>query len=596
MCPDEPPSPKPCDQDLPEASPATDVHLRLFGHTFNISRFTFLLVLGAVIGVITGLAAVAFRTAALGGEHLFFPDAEEGSNTFSAVRRLFMPALGGLICGLVLYRVAHFTGGHSIPAILRAVATGQSYFKLRMALPAALSTITLASGGSVGPEGPIAEIGSVAGSLVGRWCKLPPRLMKPLIGSGVAAGIAAVFNAPIAGVFFAIEVILRNYEVASFTPIAVAAVVASVVSHAMLGEHMAIVFPSGLPIPVGELPFFAILGVICGLLSLLYIHVLDYSNKLFAKIKIPLWIKPALGGLMVGATGFFFPNVMGEGYAFLQEVIDGGAINVWLLLALVFFKMIATGFSLGSGSPGGSFAPAVFIGVVGGAAFGQMLGGFGWVETPHAFAAMGVSGMIAGALGAPVTAIMMAMRQGMNQPQLLLPVMTTVAFSVFMMQRSRGVSVYTLGFLRKGIDLDHTPSDPLSIVQVSAFTHKSDFAELPASMLVKEALQRLRDRDEHFYVVRDEGGDFAGIVSLHEMRLAIAEEELANLLVLADLTDPMMPRLQSDMNLKDTLSAFSSSDAEVLPVFEQRAELKTFIGVISRQDALDAYQHMLDAM
>lgn len=588
-------------------SPSNDMHFSILGQPFKISRFTFLLILGVVVGAVTGGVAVLFHKAAFYGKEFLFPHTPNTIDLFSlsTLKRLVMPGLGGLACGFLLFRVGNFKGGHSIPAILRAVASGQSFFKLKMALPAVLSTITIATGGSVGPEGPIAEIGSVTGSLTGRLAKMPPKMMKPLIGAGVAAGISAVFNAPFAGVFFAIEVILRNYEIASFTPIAVAAVVASIVAHAALGEHMAFTYPAALAIPTSDILFFAILGLLCGFTSLLYIHGIDRCHHFFVRFqKIPLWLKPAFGGLLVGVVGVFFPEVMGEGYQFIQVIVNPAEtahslesitqVGVSVLVVLVLLKILATGLTLGSGNPGGSFAPAVFIGIAGGAAFGQILERFGWVDSYQPYAVMAMAGMVAGALGAPITAIMLTMRQGMNQPQLLLPVMTTVALSMFIMQRKHGVTVYTLGFLRSGIDIDHVESDPLSLVTVGSFTHRNDFIELPASMQVKAALDRLKNTDEHFFIVRNEQGLYAGILSLHEMRLAIAEEELANLLVLSDLTDPMMPHLHPEMNLKDTLSAFSAVDAEVLPVFESPHDLTTFIGVLSRQDALNAYQQTIE--
>lgn len=588
---------------LPRAAPQR-IAFAIFGRTFTISRFTFLLMLGVIVGAVTGLVAVVFRMAALKGEELFFPAHDAASHaalwsdllTINALQRLSMPVLGGLITGFILFKLWHFSGSHSIPAILRAVASGQSYFKSSMAVPPALSIVTLATGGSVGPEGPIAEIGSVTGSLIGRWTQLPPKMVKTLIGSGVAAGIAAVFNAPIGGVFFAIEVILRNYEIASFTPIAVAAVVASVISQSILGDQMAISFPEITQVPFHALPLFALLGLICGLISLWYIYALSWFHHQFKQARVPLWLRPALGGLMVGVIGVFFPNVMGEGYEWIRQVLAGHG-QLWLLLLLIGFKLVATGLTLGSGNPGGSFAPAVFIGVMTGAAFGKIVAGMEWIEVePATFAIMGMAGLIAGGLGAPITAIMITLQHGgMNMSPLLLPVMTTVALSIFIMQWKRNVSVYTLEFLRGGIDLDSArESDPLSLINVKSVMHTSGFEELPAGMPVREALARFKDSPWRWFVVR-EAEQFVGIVSLHEMRMAIAEEELAQLLVLADITDSFQPRTHPEMNLKDALVSFKATDAEVLPVFASPQAGSRFVGVVSRQDALNAYWELTAA-
>ncbi|MCL5270186.1 MAG: chloride channel protein [bacterium] len=601
--------------------PAHEMQFVLAGRTFRISRFFFLLIMGALVGALTGGVTVCFRLAAIKGEQLFFPAYHHAGLpeiwSLDALERMLMPAVGGLICGLILFRFGKFEGSHHIPAILRAVASGHIYFKLRMAVPSLLSIVTLASGGSVGPEGPIAEIGSVTGSQIGRLVKIPPKMVKPLIGAGVAGGIAAVFNAPIGGLFFAIEVILRDYEIASFTPIAVSAVVASVIAQFFLGDRMAIAFPARLDISAHDLPFFALLGVVCGFLSILYIRGLGACHDQFHRIRIPMWLKPAIGGLCVGLIGLVFPNVMGEGYDWIRQVMRPETINPsegwlrgaflqvgghWLapvcfLLVLMFLKILATSLSLGSGNPGGSFAPAIFIGVMGGAAFGMLLKELRWVPSQDAFAVMGMAGLIAGALGAPITAIMITLRHGGNAPELLLPVMTTVALTVFVMQFSRNMSVYTLEFLRMGIDLDHArESDPLSLVRVQSVLHTSGFEELPGDIPVCEALERVKEGLARWFVVRGDGGQFAGIVSLHEMRMTISESELSHLLVQTDITDAFTPRLTPEMSLKDALAYFGASEAEVLPVFDSKARDAAFLGVISRQDALNAYWQFTQAI
>ncbi len=579
-------------------TPESVMEITLAGRRLRVSRFTFLLLLGVVVGAVTGCVAVIFRLAAFYGERLLFPASEHSAIHVIPwlppwLLRLLMPAVGGLVSGLILYRLLKYAGGHSIPAILQAVASGQSYFKASMAFPPSMAIVTIATGGSVGPEGPIAEIGSVTGSLIGRWARIPPRLVKTLIGAGVAAGIAAVFNSPIGGVFFAIEVILRNYEIASLTPILVAAVVSSVIAQAALGDRMAIEFPNLGDIPAGELPWFAVLGLLCGALSFLYIHGLGACHGLFRRSGIALWARPMVGGVLVGLIGILFPEVMGEGYEFIRGVIHGSAAegSVLLLLMLVVLKIAATGFSLGSGNPGGSFAPAVFIGVMAGAAYGYVLRDFRLVQDVAPYAMTGMAGLIAGGLGAPITAILITIRHGgADGPEIILPVMTTVALCFFVMQLQRNVSVYTLEFLRLGIDLDRARQvDPLSLVRVRSVVHTADFDELPADMPVRQALAQFKESAARWFVVRGEGGQFAGIVSLHEMRLAIAEEELADLLVLADITDSFQPRLHEEMSLKEALASFNATEAEVLPVFKDQEAGSEFRGVVSRQDALNAY-------
>ena len=345
-----------------------------------------------------------------------------------------------------------------------------------------------------------------------------------------------------------------------------------------------------------ELPLFALLGLICGLLSLAYVYGLGWCHDQFRRLRAPLWLKPMIGGLCVGLIGWGFPQIMGEGYDWMREVMAGHGV-IWLLMVLLALKILATGITLGSGNPGGSFAPAVFVGVMAGGAFGGFLVHWNLLESGSAYAIMGMAGLIAGALGAPMTAVMITIdHAGRQATELLLPLMTTVALAVFVMQWRRNVSVYTLEFYRMGIDLDRARSaDPLSLVRVASVMHAAGYEELPGSMRVIDALARVRDSAARWFVVRGNQGRFQGIVSLHEMRLAIAEEALARLLVLGDLTDSLLPRLHPDMSVREALRRFNQTDAEVLPVFEAPGPGARFIGYLSRQDALNAYSKAAEA-
>lgn len=582
-----------------------ELRIELFGRTFSVSRFVFLLLLGILVGALTGLVSVVFRLAAMAGHAHLFPFHYDENHmvlfTPDASLRVIMPMVGGLISGLLLFKIGKFTGSHSIPAILRAVASGRTHLKWRVAFPPSLALLTLTSGGSAGPEGPIAELGSVMGSQIGQVAKAPPRMMKTLIGSGVAAGISAVFNAPIGGVFFAIEVILRNYEVASFTPIVVAAVTSSVIARAALGSQgMALSIPA-MSVHLDQLHFYLALGLLCGATSILFIYTLEWCRRRFQLLHLPLWSKPAIGGLVVGLIGLFMPLVMGEGYEWIQSVVDGEAPltrHLGLLAGLVMLKIFATGVTLGSGNPGGSFAPAVFVGVMLGAAFGALLQNWGWIADVTPFAVVGMAAMIAGALGAPLTGIMIALGfSGSSSIEVLLALMSAVAICMFVMQFWSSVSVYTLEFVRLGIDLDRARgADPLSLVAVKSVMQTTGYEELPADMEVYEALERLKDSSARWFVVRRGDGEFVGIVSLHEMRLAIAEEELAHLLVLEDITDSFQPRLTPEMSIKEALSSFNSADVEVLPICDRGGDRMRLVGVLSRQDALNAYREFADSV
>jgi len=583
---------------------------------FVVGRSTLLLLLGAVVGVFAGAAAVLYRALVQLGNG-FWEGGERGLGATWAIR-LFFPALGGLLVGFVLRRHIKEASAHGIPSVIRAVQRNRVLFPWRMLTPSIASVLILMSGGSAGPEGPIAEIGSVFGAKTGRIAHVHRRMYRTLVAAGVAAGISAIFSAPIGGVLFAIEVILLEFEVVSFAPVVIASVVASLFSHfaastaARYGVHLLVVEPAievhQVSINDWEIPYFALVGLAMGILSIGFIRFLDYCTRAFRKIPISPWLYPAVGGLMVGLMGIWLPQVLGEGYAFLNNVLNKDSLQqifadpqlhallgnreAWLLLVAVLVgKFVAISITLGSGAPGGSFAPALFLGAVGGTAMGY---GFDWL-TPSvvghsgSYGLVGMAAVIAGAFNAPMTGLMIMFHAADGEYSVLLPLMTAVAVSIAFMSRWGNVSLYT-SILRKQGEWSPPGAarDPLYGLVVGDIL-KTNVPSLPALLSVASAMQKISELDEANFVVEDEAGHYLGLLSLADLRLALADPMMGQLISLADIIDPDQPGLEPQSTLSQAIRVFSGSRREALPVFED-SPAHRLLGIVTRSSVIDAYR------
>jgi CIC family chloride channel protein len=260
--------------------------------------------------------------------------------------------------------------GHGVPEVMEAVALRGGFIRKRVAVVKALaSAMCIASGGSVGREGPIVQIGSAIGSVFGQVLRVSADRMRTLVGCGAAAGIAATFNAPIAGVMFAMEIILGEFGVATFSPIVVSSVMATVISRAHLGNFPAFVVPEYSLVSLYEIPLYILLGILAGFVGAGFTTCLYKAEDLFRAVPVPDYAKAAMGGLVIGAVGIFIPHVFGVGYDAIELAIRGNMAFV-LLLSLIFLKIFATSVTIGSGGSGGVFAPSLFIGAMTGGAFG----------------------------------------------------------------------------------------------------------------------------------------------------------------------------------------------------------------------------------
>jgi CIC family chloride channel protein len=407
------------------------------------------MLMAIVVGIGTGLLAVAFIKSILWMTTFFFNPAIK--NTWFVI---FIPVMGGLIVGPLVVFLAPEAKGHGIPEVLKAIALRGGKIKpMAGVVKAVASVFSIGSGFSVGREGPIVQIGAAFGSLIGQLLKLPESRIKNLVACGAAAGIAGVFNTPIAGVMFASEVILRDFGANALSTVVVAAVSSSIISRVFLGDHPSFIVPSyHLHDPLEIFLYFG-LGILASLAAVSFTMILEWSETKFEDWRFPAWLKPACAGLLVGCLGLLFPQIFGSGLVGIQDALHGN-LTLQVLLSLILVKILATSISIGGGSSGGIFAPLLFIGAVLGGAFGQLASmHYGFPIAPSgAYALVGMASVFGAAARAPITSILIVFELTGGYG-MILPIMVSVVTATSISQMMMKDSIYLGKLKRKGIDV-----------------------------------------------------------------------------------------------------------------------------------------------
>ncbi len=500
-----------------------------------------------------------------------------------------VPVLGGLLVGILLHLFVGEERLHGVAGIIEAVALAGGRLRYgRAPVKAAAAAISIGAGASVGPEDPSAQIGANAGSLLGQTLRLSDESVRGLVAAGAAAGIAAAFNAPIAGVFFALEVILGELSSRAFGITVLAAVTSAVFTQAVSGAHPAFNVPGYSFQSALELPLYALLGLIAGPFAALYVRLLFTFQDLFASLtRVPKWLKPALAGLAVGLVGVVLPGVFGVGYDVIGALLTGQNLALTVILALLVAKLILTPVSIAGGFPGGVFAPALFIGATLGASFGLIAARLfpGLSLAAPAFAMVGMAAVLAGAVHAPLTAVILLFEMT-NDYRIILPLLFAVAISLAVSRKLASDSVYTLGLARHGIRVergrDVDVMDALPVGEV--MSPVTDTVSLRDTLA--EAAQVFEQTHHHGMPVVDEAGRLAGVVTLQDLRRG-AEQGGEGVTV-------------GDVCARDTLTAFpdesigaalrrmSARGVGRLPVV-RRDDPRRLLGVLTRADVIRAY-------
>lgn len=486
---------------------------------------TGLLLVALLIGTGGGAGAVVFRwlivtfTSLLSGHH-DYSDAGRVANRWlpelGVYFVLLAPVAAGLLYGPLVYFFAREARGHGVPEVMYAVAQRGGRIPAKVALVKALaSALCIGGGGSVGREGPIVQIGSALGSAIGRATGLNEERIRVTVACGAAAGIAATFNAPLAGVFFAMELILADFAARSFGMVVLASVTASVVGRAAFGDQPFLALPAFQISHVWEYAAFAILGLLAGAAGVVFTGVLYAVEDLCDWLwRGPEWARPAVGGLALGALLLAVPQMYGVGYPVLSRAV-AGHYAIAFLLVLLLAKMIATSLTIGIGGSGGVFAPSLFIGAMLGSAFGQGLATA--VPSLHgqegAFALIGMGAAFGGAARAPITAVVI-MFELTGEYSIILPLMVAIVLATGLSNLLTADTIYTLKLRRRGVDLTRNRPGLEKALQTSVADLMGPVpSPLREDLALADAVEQLRAAPDGMLPVLDDRGAYRGVIT-----------------------------------------------------------------------------------
>jgi len=558
-----------------------------------------MVLLATAIGVLGGFGAVGFRWLLRTLQSHLWPVQEFGVDAVAALDWYWVvgvPAAAGLVVGSITRWLAPETRGHGVPEVMEAVALRGGTIRPRVVAAKALASgLCIASGGSAGREGPIVQIGAGIGSTVGAILRVGERRMRTLVGCGAAAGIAATFNAPVAGALFAVEILLGDFAVHQFSPIVISSVMATIVSRHYLQNVPAFEIPAEQLatyrlVHPAELLAYAVLGILAGFLAFTFIKALSFSENRFERSRLPSPLRAALGGGIVGLIALVFPHVLGVGYETITTALTGSP-SASLLAGLIVAKLLATCVTLGSGGSGGVFAPSLFL--------GAMLGGLVGMgvharfpeltAVPNAYALVGMGAVVAAAARAPITTILIVFELTSDY-RIMLPLMVACIVATLFAQRLGKESIYTEKLARRGIRIGAGQDvNLLRNIPTSEVLRRKPPTVAPSEHLAS-IVRRLSSNEAMTLYVVGPGDRLQGVISMRELRPVLNDiDTLDDLVVATDVAASDCSSVRGDESLDRVLARLDLGYRDELPVVDDGR----LLGVVRVEDVLARYRHEL---
>lgn len=538
-----------------------------------------------LIGLLTGLVIGVYERALEYFNALFGMQRGFSVHEFPYYYVIFVPAIGGLIVGIISHLLMKKRYG--VDGLIETVTLRGAHLNLRDSfLEVFASIISISSGGSLGKEAPGVLAGAGTGAIAGRILKSPEKQLKVLLGCGAAGGIAAAFNAPLAGVVFVVEVIYGELETNTFIPLVISSVFATVVSSTVFGVAT-LEIPSYLLVsPYKELALYLILGLLAGIVSTIFARTLYFTKDIFSKIPLHPIFKPAMGGLAVGLIGFFYPRVLGLGYDVITDAISN-QFTFMLMVVLLFLKIFAFSLSLGSGGSGGSIVPSLFVGAMLGGAFGTAANFIfpGTIAESGAYALVGMGAVFAGTARAPLTAILILFEITRDY-NMILPLMFACVLSNMMSNTLYPESIFTESLRRKGFKI--RKGREVDIMS-SMYVRDSMITDVQTVSEEKnvETLTALMQGSRHMgFPVLDSKGKLSGIVTLSDLRSKVKSGEVDK--KVGDIATKNLEVAYPDETLDTVLKRFASKQIGRLPVVD-REDKTRILGLITRSDIVNSY-------
>jgi chloride channel protein, CIC family len=554
--------------------------------------------IASFIGVAAGVANILFRLVEEWTRETFLGHGQEllkiNNGDWHVLLLPLIPMTGMVLLIPLSLMYPGEVNGYGFTRFLKKVNLEGGLIKFRTIIIKILSTsLTIGTGGSAGVEGPIAQVGGAVGSQVGQFFRVSGDRMKVYIAAGCAGGVGAMFNAPIAGVFFASEIVLLGtYEISSFAALVISSAMATVVSRAYFGEKIAFLIPDYYVVnPLVELPLYMLLGLVVGIIAVGHIKIFYLVRDRFQQLNIHPQVKPIIGAFIVGCMAIFYPQVMGDGYWYISEVLNGNGV-ILVMLILIFFKIIATSITLGAGGAGGVFAPALFIGAVIGGTFGKIAHYLlpSLTADSGTYAVVGIGAFLAASTHAPLTAIFLLFELTGNY-LIIIPIMISSVIGTVVASYLDHDSIDTVDFSRDGIDIHEGREISImkSILVGKVITEDVDFISERANVDHLLEIFSLA-RDSFYFPVVDDSGKMTGVVSLQDVKSILHDKELRLSVHVGNISTRKVVSLTPDDNIYTAMTIFDSMGVEELPVVESPEE-QWVVGMLKRTDAIAAYNH-----
>lgn len=599
---------------------------------FGVAEDGFLVLAAVLIGIVTAAAAVGFHELISFIRVMLY---ERQGEAFLYGRGIWMlialPAMGGLAVGLLTRFVFRQREGHGIVDVLESVQRTGGVIRPSSAFDKIVtSAVTIGSGGSAGAEGPIVQIGAAIASGVGQLFRVARPHLPVLIGCGSAAGISAIFNSPIGGLLFTLEVILRDFSIRTLTPLVVASVIANVTTHTifrtLLHENFRAIFNMPAFIDEAQRGYtlwsvgnFLVLGVACALCGVALIRMMQWTETLFATLRVPRWLKPCIGGALLGVIAVLYvfifgrlvsgrmkfvpferyamPSFFGDGYGAVQHMLEPAfysqmpwALMLAVLIFLIWAKLVGTCLTLGSGGAGGVIAPSLFLGAVTGGALGLVMQRMGLSSRlpPEAYALFGMGAVLAAVVHAPLAAVLILVDVTRDY-QVIVPAMLASITATGVARLISRDSIYTLSLRLRGVQVG-TAGDLVLLRRMSL----EQMTLEPATVVhpndpVQKLLDLTIDQDAGDFVVVDVEGQFLGMVIGDDIKRALIDREAVPLLLVEEIMRADLPILRNTDDLATVLSQFSARDVSRLPV-GLPGNSSRVIGLVSRSALMRQYQ------
>lgn len=555
----------------------------------RMTEETFHLVLAGVVGIIGGLTNLAFFIAiewVMGFALRDRGEVVEIAQIMAPWQRVVTPALGGLAAGLVLYWGLRLVSNQGANNIVEVVAAGDGRLRIRSALVKALSSLlSIGTGASIGREGSITQTSAALASKAGQLAGWQPYRLRLLVACGASAGMAAAYNAPIAGAVFACQIVLGNFSMTYFAPVIFSSVVATMVSRSFFGLQTFYEVPAFDFTSLGQLPWFLALGLVSGIVASIFLVMLQRSEEYFARLKAPVYVRMSLGGLIVGLLALTYPHVWGNGYGAIDQILHKNPA-LWFIIGLFCAKLFAIVASVGSGTVGGVFTPTLFLGAALGSVFGTILHQLNWTDLPTgAFALVGMGSVLAGTVHAPLLAMIIIFEISLNY-SVMPPLMLACAVSTIVARRLHPDSIYTAPLRRKGVTEDAAEQQ----IGVASQKTVGEIMREPVPPIrqtakFREVADRFLTTTFNFLPVVDENDRFIGVIALHDMKEHLGAEFDFDNIIAYDLMRPPPDCVTPTQRLQDVLPVLLKSELRNVPVVNHPGD-RRLVGSLQRSEAL----------